>query len=297
MDMTFLASNVGFKIQHGAWITLLITLFIACVMLCWWYGRSATLKARESESSLNQSSNMDYLSTYDALAAAVQSGRIKRGSGIGVYLAPARLQTGRRLNLSSLAEAAKPELGMSEPALSRSGIGRVTSSISGIVPEMHCALPSALSLYLKVTSSIQPVVVLLHVAFDHDKPALNISDRVVLEEVVTGSSIGIYSATVTFGFAEPLSEVDMNKIVRQWILEQIPQHQSLNDLFEPSSGADHNVWYFLYKEEHSSKKGSNIFRRALVWLYSALHTISRSAYVFLNLPAGECVQLGGCVAI
>lgn len=302
IELVFLASNFTFKFTHGGWITILMTIVISSIMLCWWYGRAASASVRSEESHMNAASiKTNHLTTFDGLSAAVQSGRIRRGNGIGVYLSPTKLQIGRRLNLSSIVGAAKVEGGHqtnSEPMTVEPQLTRLISGLSGIIPGPDCKLPSALSLYLKVTGSIQRVVVLLHVNFDHDKPILNISDRVVIEEVVTGASIGIYSATVSFGFAEPLSEVDMNKIVHQWILEQIPRHQSLNDLFQPGIvGEDEQLWYFLYKEEHAAKPSSNILRRAFIWLYSALHTVSRSAYVFLNLPANECVQLGGCVAI
>lgn len=241
--------------------------------------------------------NRNYLTTFDGLASAVQGGRIKRGHGIGVFLTPAKLTVGRRINLSSLLAVKAVEEGVVQT--SSANLDRMISNLSGIVPAADCPLPSALSLYLRVTGSIQRVVILLHVEFDQDKPVLNISERVTIEEVVTGSGVGIYSAKVSFGFAEPLSEVDMGKIVNQWVLEQIPTHRSLSDLFDtPGERADdERLWYFLYKEEHLARQGSNIFRRALVWLYSALHSVSRSAHVFLNLPADESIHLGGCVSL
>ena len=296
MDMAFLASNVYFKFTHGGWITLLITAVISSIMLCWWYGRILTARARELDAKLSVSTGNGNLATFDSLSEAVLSGRIKRGHGIGVFLTPTVLKVGKRINLSSLMNAKAAEEGNFETA--NGSINRMKSNVSAIVPESDCALPSSLGLYLRVTGSIQRVVVILHIQFDHDRPAISIGDRVSIEEVVTGSGVGIYSATVRFGFAEPLSEVDMSKIVRQWVLEQIPMHRSLSDLFDPSQRSEADrLWYFLYKEEHAAMKGSNIFRRALVWLYSALHTVSRSAYVFLNLPATESIQLGGCVTI
>jgi KUP system potassium uptake protein len=297
MDMLFLASTLVYKFTHGGYITIVICTIIACVMICWWQGRILTARARQNETSLNASQDRGYLTTFDGLASAVQCGRIKRGHGIGVFLTPVKMGVGRRINLTSFGMAKSAEEGSLNTQ--ESGVDRIISNLSGIIPDVNCPLPSALSLYLRVTGSIQRVVILLHVDFDQDRPFLNISDRIVIEEVITGAGIGIYYAKVTFGFAEPLSEVDMNKIVHQWVLEQIPNHRSLSDLFEsPGERADdEQLWYFLYKEDHLPKKGSNIFRRSVVWLYSALHTFSRSAHVFLNLPASESIHLGGCVSI
>jgi hypothetical protein len=271
---------------------------VSSIMLCWWYGRILTATARRNETQADASENRGYLTTFDALASAIQGGRIKRGHGIGVFLTPAKLNVGRRINLSSLMALKTVEEGGSSHTQD-SDLQRMYSNLSGIVPAANCPLPSSLALYLRVTGSIQRVVILLHVEFDQDKPELNISDRVTIEEVVTGSGVGIYAANVSFGFAEPLSEVDMNKIVHQWVLEQIPMHRSLSDLFEsPGERADdERMWYFLHKEEHLPKPGSNIFRRGLIWLYSAIHSVSRSAHVFLNLPANESIHLGGCAHI
>jgi KUP system potassium uptake protein len=303
IDMLFLVSNITFKFVHGGWITITFTIVISSVMLCWLYGRKATQAARSSEIS-SGSQSMRHLTTFDALAAAVNSGTVKRGHGIGVFLSPSKLKVGRRLNLSSIVDATKIEQGITttpsdEINRTQSKLDRMISNISGVVPVSGCALPSALELYLRVTGSIQRVVILLHVEFDQDRPVLNINDRVELEEVVTGSAIGIYSATVTFGFAElKVGEIDMGKILKQWVLEQIPRHRSLADLFEPSlPGEDDQLWYFLHKEDHIAKPGSSIFRKAIIFMYSALHTVSRSAYAFFNLPVNECIQLGGCVAI
>ncbi len=297
VDMSFLASNIVYKFSHGGYVSVAITMVLTCIMLCWWYGRTLTAQARLSEARVDVSQNRGYLTTFDDLASAVQSGRIKRGHGIGVFLSPTKLAVGRRINLSSLMAVKAVEEG--NAATSSSKPERMVSNLSGIVPAVDCALPSALSLYLRVTGSIQRVVIILHVEFDQDRPTLNVADRVTIEEVVTGSGVGIYSAQVTFGFSEPLSEVDMKKIVHQWVLEQIPMHRSLSDLFEsPGERADdERLWYFLYKEEHVARIGSNSFRKALIWLYSALHSVSRSAHVFLNLPADESIQLGGCVSI
>lgn len=297
IDAAFFASTLVYKFLHGGYVSVAITLVLACIMLCWWYGRTLTARARQREARIDMSQNRGYLTTFDELAAAVQAGRIRRGHGIGVFLTPTKLAVGRRINLSSLMAMKAVEEGMANTQASN--VDRMISNLSGVVPAAHGPLPSALSLYIRVTGSIQRVVILLHVEFDQDKPMLNISDRVTIEEVVTGSGIGIYSAKVSFGFAEPLSEVDMNKFVHQWILEQIPMHRSLSDLFETAGerADDERLWYFLYKEEHLARPKSNIFRRALVWLYSSLHSVSRSAHVFLNLPANESIHLGGCVSI
>ena len=110
----------------------------------------------------------------------------------------------------------------------------------------------------------------------------------------------MYSVTVSFGFAEHLSEVDMDKIVRQWILEQIPRHVSLTDLFAPPSSTgnrEDQVWYFVHSEDIKPTATSNFFRRWYIWLYSVLHHLSRTAYVFLNLPPNEVVQMGDIVFI
>ena len=298
IDMAFLSSTIVFKFTHGGYISVAITIVISSIMLCWWYGRILTANARETEAKLDASQDRGYLTTFEGLAAAVQGGRIKRGHGIGVFLTPTKLTVGRKVNLSSLMALKAVEEGGGSQTQS-SDLERMISNVSGIDPTVKCPLPSSLSLYLRVTGSIQRVVILLHVEFDQDKPVLNISERVSIEEVVTGSGVGIYSAKVSFGFAEPLSEVDMNKIVHQWVLEQIPMHRSLSDLFDsPGERADdERLWYFLYKEEHLAKSGSNVFRRALIWLYSSLHSVSRSAHVFLNLPANESIHLGGCVLI
>ena len=301
VDMFFLASNLAFKITHGGWITLTMTAVISSAMLSWKFGNHLIKLARDREADNLKSSMLDHLTTFGGLSSAIQSGRVKRGHGIGVFLSSSKLHLGRRLALNSTRESAANALEQMLHDTEKASdleVNRKVSNISGVVPESGSRLPSALSLYLKVTGSIQPVVVLLHVAFDQDKPQVSIADRVAIEEIVTGSDVGIYSATVTFGFAEPLSEVDMTKIVKQWILEQIPAHRSLTDLFEPSfPNEDSQLWYFLYKEERLAKGGSNLFRKAFVWWFSALHVLSRSAYVFLNLPANDCVQMGGLVFI
>lgn len=301
VDMFFLASNLAFKVSAGGSITLAITALGSFLMLSWKFGTHLMNRARDRENETLRSSMLDHLATFDGLSNAIQSGRIKRGHGIGVFLSSSKLNLGRRLPLNSIRESATKALEQilneTEPPADLE-VNRNESNISGVVPASGCRLPSALSLYLKVTGSIQPVVVLLHVAFDHDKPVVSITDRVAIEEIVTGSSVGIYSATVTFGFAEPLSKVDMTKIVKQWILEQIPTHRSLSDLFDPSFPFENNqLWYFLNKEERLAKPQSNVFRKTFVWWFSALHMLSRSAYVFLNLPANECIQLGGLVFI
>jgi KUP system potassium uptake protein len=297
LDLAFLASNIVYKFMHGGYVTIAICFVISVIMICWWYGRILTAQARQNQDNQNASQGRRYLTTFDELANAIHSGRIRRGHGIGVFLTPIKLAVGRRINLSSLVAARAAEEGT--VTTNESDVARMVSNLSGIVPVVNCPLPSALALYLHVTGSVQRVVILLHVEFDQDRPFLNISDRVVIEEVVTGTGVGIYSAKVTFGFAEPLSEVDMNKIVHQWVLEQIPMHRSISDLFDSAGerADDEQLWYFLYKEDHLAKPKSNHFRRALVWMYSALHTLSRSAHVFLNLPANESIHLGGCVFI
>ena len=301
VDMAFLASNLAFKVGHGGLITLTITAVISCIMLSWMFGAHLLTQARDREAETLKSSMLDHLATFDGLSNAIQSGRIRRGHGIGVFLSSSKLHLGKRLALNSIRESATKALEQILNDIDKTPdleVNRNVSNISGVVPASGSRLPSALSLYLKVTGSIQPVVVLLHVAFDQDKPVVSITDRVVIEEIVTGSAVGIYSATVTFGFAEPLSQVDMTKIVKQWILEQIPTHRSLTDLFEPSFPNEENqLWYFLYKEERLARVGSSIFRKAFVRWLSVLHMLSRSAYVFLNLPANECIQMGGLVFI
>ena len=291
-DLLFLASNLAFKLIKGGWVTALLALVITSVMLCWRFGRLATSRAREQESfSMTQ---MGLPATFEALGDALRSGKVRRGNGMGVFLSPTPLLSGRRVNLSTtLKESDAASISRQDSAGTSNHLNRLLSGISAIVPGPQTKLPSALALYLKVTGSIQRIVIILHVHFDYDRPHLNINERVVIEEVISDESVGIYSATVSFGFAEPLSEVDMNKIVRQWVLAQIPRHRAVAELFEPSMpGEDDQLWYFLNKEEHLAKRGSGIFRRVVVHLYSALHTVSRSAYVFLNLPRNEIVQMG-----
>ena len=295
-DLLFLSSNLIFKFLKGGWVTAIIAIFITFVMLCWRFGRLATNKARDNESFAMTQQGLP--ATFESLADALRAGKIKRGNGMGVYLSPTPLFVGKRVALSTILTS-NTNLPRQESAGTSSYMNRLMSGISAIVPGQHIKLPSTLALYLKITGCIQRIVIILHVHFDYDRPRLNINERVVIEEISSDKQVGkIYSATVTFGFAEPLSEVDMNKIVRQWVLEQIPRSIPVDDLFQPAMpGEDEQLWYFLNKEELLCKRGSNIFRKVLVGIYSALHGISRSAYVFLNLPRNEVVQLGDVIAI
>lgn len=298
IDGFIFASTIVFKFVAGGWVTITLTFFTTFIMLCWSYGRNAKRLSRKKMDTMENS-------TVGSVLQAVTQGSIKRGNGIGIYLSPNRLEFGKRVILSSSVQTSR----VGEVILTREDTPPVIidhhvsgmTEIAGGVPGEEQTLPAALSLYLKVTGVIQRIVILLHVHFNQDKPVLNINERVHIEEISNEGSIGMYSVTVSFGFAEPLSEVDMNRIVRQWILEQIPKHVSLTDLFTPpllSGGIrDDQVWYIVHSEDIKSSIGSNFFRKWYIWLYSVLHHLSRTAYVFLNLPPNEVVQMGDIVFI
>jgi KUP system potassium uptake protein len=301
IDGFFLASNLYFKFTHGGWITMVITFIMTLIMLCWMYGRNAKHAARKKI----DSSSIECTSV-DAVLSGVKSGAIKRGNGIGVYLSPSKYDTGKLVHLSSSIQHTRDgDLVLTRDDTPPVIIDNVTSDGTPDGPRgdelSSTSLPTSLSLYLKVTGMIQRIVVLLHVNFNQDKPALNINERVKIQEVSTDGLVGIYAVTVSFGFAEPLSEVDMNKIVRQWILEQIPRHRALTDLFAPvlatGTGSDDSLWYFVHSERIRARKESNFIRRWFIGLYYFLHSISRSAYVFLNLPPNEVVQMGDVIFV
>jgi len=282
------------------------------------YGRNAKHASRKKM----DSSGVE-CTTIDAVLIAIQNGGIRRGHGIGVYLSPTKFESGKMVVLSSSIQHTRDGgIILSREDTPPNIIDHYISGITttGVVPEtvpvtpgtgagrkpavgesqLPKALPTALSLYLKVTGMIQRIVILLHVDFNQDKPALNINERVKIEEVSTEDSVGIYAVTVSFGFAEPLSEVDMNKIVRQWILEQIPRHRALTDLFAPALAGgtnDDQLWYFIHTERIKATRESNFVRRWFIGLYYFLHSLSRSAYVFLNLPPNEVVQMGDIVFV
>jgi KUP system potassium uptake protein len=294
IDLIFLTSNFAFKFIHGGYITLILAALITATMLCWSYGRAAKSRAR-----IDETTQLGPLASFSQIANGIAQKNISRCPGIGIYLSPMRIDEGKRVVLSST--IVRPEVdGVDRVVSAFTNIDREASGISVMNPTelVHCPVPLSLQLFLKVTGSIQRVVVLLHVRFNKDKPALNINQRVEIDEIVSTESVGIYSVTVSFGFAEPLSEVDVKKIVRQWIIDQLPSHRQLEDLFEPTETTfDDQIWYFVHEEVHEPKEGSGIFRRALIWIYTALHSVSRSAHVFLNLPPSEVVQLGGVVKI
>jgi len=297
IDGFIFASTIVFKFVAGGWVTITLTFLSTFVMICWSYGRNAKRNARKKQDAVD-------CSTVGSVLQAVGQGSIKRGNGIGIFLSPNQHEFGKRVILSSSVQVSR----VGEVVLTREDtppvivdhhVSGMTEIIAG-VPGEDQTLPAALSLYLKVTGVIQRIVVLLHVHFNQDKPVLNINERVTIEEISTEGSIGMYSVTVSFGFAEPLSEVDMDKIVRQWILEQIPRHVSLTDLFAPplpTGNRDDQVWYFVHSEDIKPSLQSNFFRRWYIWFYSVLHHLSRSAYVFLNLPQNEVVQMGDIVFI
>ncbi len=234
---------------------------------------------------------------------------------MGIFLSPILLTQGKQLVLSSVSLNTNMNSDMLPVTYSqREGSGdlnsqagefnRHTSGLSVLNGELapgaiQCRVPASLQLFLKITGSIQRLVVLLHVHFNKDKPALSINQRVKIEEISTNGAVGIYAVTVSFGFAEPLSEVDMKKIVTQWVIDELPHHGELQDMFQPSTlgNLDDQIWYFINQEEHEPKEGSSWWRRGLIWTYSALHNVSRSAHVFLNLPPNEVVRLGGVVQI
>ena len=295
IDGFIFASTVVFKFVAGGWVTITLTFLMTFIMICWSYGRNAKREARKKADAIDSS-------TVGSVLQAVHSGSIRRGNGIGIYLSPNRHEFGKRVILSSSIQVSRAgEVVLTRedtpPVIVDQHLSGMTELAAG-VPGEDQTLPPALSLYLKVTGVIQRIVVLLHVDFNRDKPVLNINERVTIEEISTEGSIGMYSVTVSFGFAEPLSEVDMGKIVRQWILEQIPRHVALTDLFAPTStNRDDQVWYFVHSEDIKPTTVSNFFRRWYIWLYSVLHHLSRTAYVFLNLPPNEVVQMGDIVFI
>ena len=292
-DLLFLSSNLAFKFIKGGYVTAVIAVVITSVMLCWRFGKIAASKARERDS--YTMTRMGLPSTFQELGEALRAGTVRRGHGMGIFLSPTPLFHGNRVPLTS--SIVTKDINRQDSMATNNAMDRLMSGLSAVVPGAQMRLPTALAVYLKVTGSIQRIVIILHVHFDYDRPRLNINERVVIEEVMSDTHLGrIYSATVAFGFAEPLSEVDMNKIVRQWIIDQIPRNIAADELFQPAMpGEDEQLYYFLNKEECLPKRGSNIFRRVLVFLYSGLKTISRSAYVFLNLPRDEIVQLGEVV--
>jgi KUP system potassium uptake protein len=96
IDGFFFASNIVFKFTHGGWITMVITLLMTAIMLCWMYGRNAKHSARKKIDSCATE-----CTTIDAVLDAVKNGGIRRGHGIGVYLSPSKYDTGKMVVLSS----------------------------------------------------------------------------------------------------------------------------------------------------------------------------------------------------
>ncbi|KAF4753873.1 putative potassium transport system protein kup 3, partial [Perkinsus olseni] len=153
------------------------------------------------------------------------------------------------------------------------------------------SLPAALSLYNRITNGVHQRTVLLSVSFNSLTPFVDQSQRVEVERL----SEHIWAARVTFGYAEPLSEVNMGVVVRDDILPIIKQNvendatvrrrpqaasQQLDMLFseerneeaeqmlakdaiEGEQGFDEgdNIWFYMHREKVMSKPGSNILRR------------------------------------
>ncbi|KAF4689106.1 putative potassium transport system protein kup 3 [Perkinsus olseni] len=176
------------------------------------------------------------------------------------------------------------------------------------------SLPAALSLYNRITNGVHQRTVLLSVCFNSLTPFVDQSQRVELERL----SEHIWAARVTFGYAEPLSEVNMGVVVRDDVLPIIKQNvendetvrrrpqaasQQLDMLFseerneeaeqmlakdaiEGEQGFDEgdNLWFYMHREKVMSKPGSNILRRTVISMYAGIIGITRDPAQFFGVP-------------
>ncbi|EER15516.1 Low affinity potassium transport system protein kup, putative [Perkinsus marinus ATCC 50983] len=185
------------------------------------------------------------------------------------------------------------------------------------------SLPAALSLYNRITNGVHQRTVLLSVSFNTLTPFVDQSQRVEVERL----SEHIWAARVTFGYAEPLSELNMGEVVRDTILPIIKQNvandetvhrrrpqaasQQLDMLFseerneeaeqmlakeaiDGEQGYDEadNLWFYIHREKTMSKPGSNILRRIVISMYAGIIGITRDPAQFFGLPMDLVIQLG-----
>ena len=152
------------------------------------------------------------------------------------------------------------------------------------------ALPSTLGLFLRVTGAIPSRCILLTVAFEKTAPFIAENDRRKIVEIVKG----FYSVSLTYGFAEPLSEISLTKAVEELLpslaLRDTPQQSS-------TSQESNGVWYYLHSEDIEPRKSRKIWTKAIVALYSIILRFSSRASTFFGIPAEKVVQLGDILLI
>ena len=147
-------------------------------------------------------------------------------------------------------------------------------------------LPSTLCLFLKITGSVPRRTILLTVGFHKTSPFISDTERTRVVEITPG----MYSVSLTFGFAEPLSELSVTKSVESLLPGLVGRDSAKSDDSE-------RVWYYVHSEDIEAKPSRRIFSRVLVGIYSLMLSLGSSAAAFFGIPAQKVVQLGDVLQI
>jgi KUP system potassium uptake protein len=141
-------------------------------------------------------------------------------------------------------------------------------------------LPRAFLTLLKVTGSIPQRTIFLNINFDSDAPFVDASKRVVVRTITPG----VYQADIKYGFAEPLSEIQVEQEIKQVL-------PNLGCLFnEPLKEGE---WYFVYSENVHAANNRNKISKFFMNIYRAMLTVSAGAAEFFGIPEEKVIQLGG----
>jgi KUP system potassium uptake protein len=142
-------------------------------------------------------------------------------------------------------------------------------------------LPRVFTTLLKVTGSITETSIFLNINFEQETPFLDAKNRAGVKEITKG----IWQVDLTYGFAEPLSDIAAEKEVLA-ILPRLKAVESEEDL-----------WYYVHSENVHPSKQRSLISRIGVHIYKAMLAFSTGAGEFFGLSEEKIVQLGGHLII
>lgn len=255
LDAAYLSSALT-KVPTGAWFTLMLAAILSCIFVLWRFGKEQQWSVEGED----------------------------------------RFQLSHFLTTTSSGEEKfTPSFG-----------GGVVSKVNGVgifFDKIGDKVPIVFTHFVKKFSARPEIIVFFHMR-SLPTPSIPEAERYVIQRT---SIPGCYRMTVRRGYTDSIVSPDLGRMITEQLVlyitrgkfstesgtssvEHSPEVQA--ELAILNKAAESQIVYVIGKEQMRIKKGTNIFRRALLMIFLFIRENSRTKMADMDIPYDDLVEVG-----